>query len=47
MLTGSEISRHAEDYRRVITAIRDDRIDWDSAWTFPRLNTNLDAIIMK
>jgi glutathione-regulated potassium-efflux system ancillary protein KefG len=46
-LTGSEISRHAADYRKVITAIRDDRIDWEAARVIPRLNANLDAIIMK
>jgi glutathione-regulated potassium-efflux system ancillary protein KefG len=46
-LTGSEIASHADDYRKVITALRDDRIDWDAARVFPRLNENLDAIIMK
>jgi glutathione-regulated potassium-efflux system ancillary protein KefG len=45
-LTGPEISRHAEDYRRVITAIRDDRIDWKAARQFPRLNSDLDAVII-
>lgn len=46
-LTGPEIGRHAEDYRNVITAIRDDRINWQAARSFPRLNTDLDAVIMK
>ncbi|HWR72958.1 MAG TPA: NAD(P)H-dependent oxidoreductase [Nitrospirota bacterium] len=46
-LTGSEISRHAEAYRRVIAAIRDDQIDWEAARRFPRLNAELDAVIMK
>jgi len=34
-LTVPEISRHAEDYRRVLTAIRDDRIDWKRPGRFP------------
>jgi len=46
-LTGPEIGRHADDYRRVIAAIRDGRIDWDAARSFPRLNTDLDAVIRK
>lgn len=46
-LTGSEISRHAEEYRRVIAAVRDNRIDWDAARALPRLNADLDAVIMK
>lgn len=44
-LTGPEIARHAEDYLRVIAAIRDGRIDWEAARSFPRLNTDLDAVI--
>lgn len=46
-LTGPQIGRHAEDYRKVIAAVRDDRIDWEAARSFPRLNTDLDAVIMK
>lgn len=46
-LMGPEIDGHAEDYRRVITAVRDERIDWDAARAFPRLNTQLDAVIVK
>jgi glutathione-regulated potassium-efflux system ancillary protein KefG len=46
-LTGPEIGRHADDYRQVITAIRDGRIDWEAARTFPRLNAELDAVIVK
>jgi glutathione-regulated potassium-efflux system ancillary protein KefG len=44
-LTGPEIGRHAEDYRKVITALRDDRIDREAARVFPRLNTRIDAVI--
>jgi glutathione-regulated potassium-efflux system ancillary protein KefG len=46
-LTGPEISGHAEDYLRVITAVRDDRIDWEAARALPRLNAQLDAVIVK
>ncbi|MDH4164439.1 MAG: NAD(P)H-dependent oxidoreductase [Nitrospirota bacterium] len=46
-LTGPEIGRHADDYRRVIEAVRDNRIDWEAARSFPRLNTDLDAVIRK
>jgi hypothetical protein len=31
----------------VIEAIRDDRIDWEAARAFPRLNSHLDAVIVK
>ena len=46
-MTGPEIDRHAEDYRRVITAVRDDRIDWEAARAFPRLNSQLEAVIVE
>ena len=46
-LTGPEIGRHADDYRRVIEAVRDDRIDLEAARSFPRLNTDLNAVIRK
>ena len=32
------ITRHAEDYRRVITALRDGTLDLDAADTHPHLN---------
>lgn len=46
-LTGPEIAHHAEDYRNVILAIRDDRINWEAARALPRLNAELDAVIKK
>jgi glutathione-regulated potassium-efflux system ancillary protein KefG len=46
-LTGAEIAGHAEDYLKVITAVRDDRIDWEAARALPRLNAHLDTVIMK
>jgi glutathione-regulated potassium-efflux system ancillary protein KefG len=44
-MTESDISGHTADYRRIIEAIRDDKIDLETARNFPRLNTDLDAII--
>ena len=46
-LTESEIAGHAEDYRLVLTALRDNRIDLEAARKFPRLNSQLDEIILK
>jgi glutathione-regulated potassium-efflux system ancillary protein KefG len=46
-LKGPEIARHTEDYLKVITAVRDERIDWDAARALPRLNAQLDTVIMK
>jgi len=44
-MTESNISGHTADYRRIIEALRDDKIDLDAARNFPRLNTDPDAII--
>jgi glutathione-regulated potassium-efflux system ancillary protein KefG len=44
-MTESETRGHAEDYRRIIEALRDDKIDLDAARRLPRLNTDPDAII--
>ncbi len=40
-----EIERHAEDYRRTITGLRDGRIDFEMARQYTRLNSDLAAII--
>jgi glutathione-regulated potassium-efflux system ancillary protein KefG len=45
-LTDGEIDDHARDYRRTIVALRDDRIDLQSARQYPRLNSRLDAVIV-
>jgi glutathione-regulated potassium-efflux system ancillary protein KefG len=45
-LTESEIARHAEDYRAILTALRDNRVDLEAAGKFPRLNSRLDEIIL-
>ncbi len=36
---------HAEDYRRLLEALRDDRIDWRAAERSERLNDDLDALL--
>jgi len=41
-----EIRRHAADYRRVIEALRDDRIDLEKARRVSRLNEDLSAVIV-
>ncbi len=44
-LTDAEIDGHARDYRRVIEALRDDRLDLEAARAHPRLNAHLDRIL--
>ncbi len=46
-LTGAEIGAHAEDYRTILTALRDNRVDLEAARQLPRLNARLDDILMK
>lgn len=45
-LDEQEILAHAEDYRRVVEALRDDTIDLDAARSQPRLNADLDRIMI-
>jgi glutathione-regulated potassium-efflux system ancillary protein KefG len=44
-ITSDEIDRQAMDYRRVIEALRDDRIDAAKVADLPRLNLDLDALL--
>jgi glutathione-regulated potassium-efflux system ancillary protein KefG len=44
-MTEAVIRKHAEDYRRIIGALRDDKLDLEKARRYPRLNTDPDAII--
>jgi glutathione-regulated potassium-efflux system ancillary protein KefG len=44
-MTPDQIREHARDYRKTIEALRDDTIDLEAARGFPRLNSNLDAVI--
>jgi len=45
LMTSEQIEGHAADYRRAIEALRDGRLDLEAARKFPRLNTELDAVI--
>jgi glutathione-regulated potassium-efflux system ancillary protein KefG len=40
-----EMEAHAEDYKRVLEAMRDGRLDLDSVQSSPRLNSHLDRVI--
>ena len=44
-MTETVIRQYADDYRRTLEALRDDRIDLDAVRSHPRLNYDLDAII--
>jgi glutathione-regulated potassium-efflux system ancillary protein KefG len=44
-LTPTDIDRHAADYRQTLAALRDDRLDLERARGFPRLNTDLAAVV--
>ena len=39
------IEAHAGDYRRALEALRDDRVDLDGLRSYPRFNSDLDAIV--
>ena len=41
-----QLTQHAEDYRRIILALRDNAIDWERLRQQPHLNHNLDQIIL-
>lgn len=44
-MTGTDIRDQAREYRRTLEALRDGRLDLQEARSYPRLNTDLDAII--
>ena len=46
-ITQEEIARHGEDYRRIITALRDETLDFEKARLLPRLNSDTDSILME
>lgn len=46
-MTKETIAGHGEDYRKIIIALRDGRLDLEAAGRFPRLNTDTDSIIMR
>jgi glutathione-regulated potassium-efflux system ancillary protein KefG len=41
----AQIAKHAEDYRAVITALRDDTIHWERLSQFSHLNQRLEQVI--
>lgn len=45
LLTGPDIERHASDYRRLLEALRDDRVDLESLEAWPRINHSLDEVV--
>lgn len=46
-LTDSEIAGHAEDYRTLLSALRDNGVDLEAARKFPRLNSRIGEVILK
>ncbi len=44
-MSSQDIADHARDYRTVIEALRDDRLDLDEARRKPRINSELDAVL--
>jgi glutathione-regulated potassium-efflux system ancillary protein KefG len=46
LMAPEEIERHARDYRRVIEALRDGTLDLEATRELPRLNVDLDAVIL-
>ena len=44
-LSDAQLAAHAEEYRRLVVALRDDRLDLDAARKCERLNANLGALI--
>jgi len=45
LLTEPEIARHADDYRRLVVALRDGTLDDAAARGLPRLNADLAAVL--
>jgi glutathione-regulated potassium-efflux system ancillary protein KefG len=46
-LTKTQIAQHGADYRTIITALRDGKVDFEAARALPRLNSDMDHILMK
>jgi glutathione-regulated potassium-efflux system ancillary protein KefG len=44
-LAEPDLARHAADFRRVVEALRDGRLDFESAGGLARINADLDAVI--
>lgn len=46
-LTETEIVSHSEDYRKLVIALRDNKVDLEAARAFQRLNADMDKIIIR
>ena len=46
-MTSEEMEAHGRDYRRLLEAIRDRKLELEAARTHPRLNTDLDQLIRR
>jgi len=46
-LTKEQIAQHGADYRRIITALRDGKVDFEAARGLSRLNLDLNRILME
>ncbi len=46
-ITKEAIASHGEDYRKLIIALRDGKLNMETAGTLSRLNSDLDSIIME
>ncbi len=46
-LPHEQIVAYAEDYRRVVIALRDGKLDFDAAYTSEFINSDLDAVIKR
>lgn len=46
-LTEPDIASHAEDYCKIVTALRDNRVDLELARSFSKLNAQIDKIIIR
>jgi len=44
-LTSDQILAHANDYRRLVEALRDGKVDYEKASELPSLNSDLDTVI--
>ncbi len=44
-LSSARITDHANDYRRVVEALRDGSLDYEKARQFPRLNSDLQSLL--
>lgn len=46
-LPREQVASHAEDYRRMVIALRDSTLDLDSVYDHPFINSNLDSLIKR